>query len=147
MSVDGEERGRAPIELEAAPGAMLHLVVSAAGYQPAERDVQVGEGPEQRERVALERARPVVEREVRRPPPPDVKDVKPATGTVRFLVVPITAWATVACDGRKLGDTPMQDQKLAAGSYECTFTNPDLGTKTQRVEVRANTVSKVTVKF
>ena len=65
-------------------------------------------------------------------------------GTVRFAVTP---WAEVTCGGHRLGNTPFPDQRLPAGSYECRFTHPELGTRTQRVEVRANEESRVTLKF
>jgi serine/threonine-protein kinase len=66
-------------------------------------------------------------------------------GTVRFAVTP---WADVSCDGRKLGTTPLPDVSLAVGVYECKFSNPELGTiKTQRVEVKPNSHTRVVVKF
>jgi len=65
-------------------------------------------------------------------------------GAVRFAVTP---WAEVSCGGRNLGSTPLPDVHFAAGVYECRFSNPELGTRTQRVEVKANSHTRVVVKF
>ncbi len=65
-------------------------------------------------------------------------------GTVRFAVTP---WAEVSCGGRNLGSTPLPDVYFTAGVYECRFSNPELGTRTQRVEVKPNGHTKVVVKF
>jgi serine/threonine protein kinase len=65
-------------------------------------------------------------------------------GTVRFAVTP---WAEVSCGGRQLGTTPLPDVSLAAGVYECKFSNPELGIRTQRVEVKPNAHTRVRVKF
>jgi serine/threonine-protein kinase len=46
-----------------------------------------------------------------------------------------------------LGTTPLEDLKLPAGMYDCKFSNPELGTRAQRVEVKPNVHNKVVVKF
>jgi serine/threonine-protein kinase len=64
---------------------------------------------------------------------------------VRFAVTP---WAEVTCGGRNLGTTPFEAVSLPVGVYQCKFYNPDLGrTLTQKVEVKANGMNKVVVKF
>jgi serine/threonine-protein kinase len=65
-------------------------------------------------------------------------------GTVRFAVTP---WAEVSCGGRNLGTTPLPDVALHVGVYECKFSNPEFGLRTQRVEVKANSHTRVVVKF
>ena len=66
-------------------------------------------------------------------------------GTVRFVVSP---WANVSCGGWLVGQTPFEEQRLPAGSYECELSNPELGASERvRVDVRANQRSVVRVKF
>ncbi|WP_375766051.1 protein kinase [Archangium gephyra] len=65
-------------------------------------------------------------------------------GTVRFAVTP---WAEVSCGGRNLGSTPLPDVDFNVGVYECRFSHPEFGTRTQRVEVKPNGHTKVVVKF
>ncbi|WP_375760281.1 protein kinase [Corallococcus exercitus] len=67
------------------------------------------------------------------------------TASVSFVVTP---WAEVACNGRKLGETPFQPVQLHVGSYDCKFTNPELKrTVSRRIEVRPIDLNVVTVKF
>ncbi|MBN8231834.1 protein kinase [Corallococcus macrosporus] len=67
------------------------------------------------------------------------------TASVSFVVTP---WAEVACNGRKLGETPFQPVALHVGSYDCRFTNPELKrTVSRRIEVRPIDLNVVTVKF
>ncbi|WPB81006.1 serine/threonine-protein kinase [Archangium violaceum] len=85
--------------------------------------------------------------EPERPTPGPVERVasqESRRGTVRFAVTP---WAEVSCGGRNLGTTPLPDVSLTVGEYECKFSNPEFGTRTQRVEVKANSHTKVVVKF
>jgi serine/threonine-protein kinase len=85
--------------------------------------------------------------EPERPAPGPVERVasqESRRGTVRFAVTP---WAEVSCGGRNLGTTPLRDVSLTVGEYECKFSNPEFGTRTQRVEVKANSHTKVVVKF
>jgi eukaryotic-like serine/threonine-protein kinase len=77
----------------------------------------------------------------------DSQKEKPrAVASVQF-VAPIGAWARVKCGGRDLGETPFGEVQLPVGTLECEFSNPDLGNRTQRVEVRANEKNVVKVKF
>ena len=161
LVVDGQSRGKAPVVLEAKAGQELSVRADAPKYRSLTRKVQVQDAPAQVERLVLEaqvasppvverpRPQPVVERP--KPPPetprPVVVDTEPAEnrlGTVRFAVTP---WAEVSCNGRLLGSTPLRDVKLPAGSYDCKFSHPELGTRTQRVEVKPSVHNKVVVKF
>jgi hypothetical protein len=163
LVVDGKARGKAPVELEAKAGQALSVRADAPNHRSLTRKVQVKDAPTQVERLVLEAQAappPVTERPkpppvTERPkPPPEttrpVVDTEPAEsrlGTVRFTVTPLTVWAEVSCNGRVLGSTPFRDVKLPAGMYDCKFSNPELGTRTQRVEVKPNVHNKVVVKF
>ncbi|MDQ3263666.1 MAG: protein kinase [Myxococcota bacterium] len=122
--IDGKSAGRTPYTVEAAVGAALDFRIELAGFAPVSRTVRVeGPGP-QEATVNLER--------------------RSAKGKVRFVVTP---WATVSCNSLELGETPLADQELAVGTYQCRFVHPELGTVHRRVEVRANDLSKVLVQF
>ncbi len=159
LVVDGQSRGKAPVELEAKAGQELSVRADAPNFRSLTRKVQVKDAPTQVERLVLEAQAappPGVERpkppvtERPKPPPETTRPVvstEPAEirlGTVRFAVTP---WAEVSCNGRVLGSTPLRDIQLPAGSYDCKFSNPELGTRTQRVEVKPNVHNKVVVKF
>jgi len=163
LVVDGQARGKAPVELEAKAGQELSVRADAPNYRSLTRKVQVKDAPTQVERLVLE-AQAVPPPVVERPKPPQVKErpkpppetTRPVVetesaesrlGTVRFTVTPLTVWAEVSCNGRVLGSTPFRDVKLPAGMYDCKFSNPELGTRTQRVEVKPNVHNKVVVKF
>jgi hypothetical protein len=66
-------------------------------------------------------------------------------GTVRFVVSP---WANVSCGGWLVGQTPFEERRLPAGTYECEVSNPELGaTERVHLEVRANRRSVVRVRL
>lgn len=64
------------------------------------------------------------------------------TGTVQFDVTP---WGEISCDGRVLGRTPLPDRALPVGTHACEVTHPSLGTVRRQVDVKANTVEKVSI--
>ncbi|MET0404821.1 MAG: protein kinase [Cystobacter sp.] len=149
LTVDGTVYETSPVVVSARPGQQLRVVARAPRYQELSRTVTVGEEPAQEESLRLEPVpeAPRVERkpEPRPQPPPTQGERVPAgKGTVRFAVTP---WAEVSCGGRNLGSTPLTDVSLVAGVYECRFSNPEMGIRTQRVEVRPNSLTRVVVKF
>ena len=66
---------------------------------------------------------------------------------VRFVVKPISAWAEVFCGGSKMGETPFEAVQMTVGTHECRFSNPELGTRSRRVEVKPNAPNIVVVQF
>ncbi|QRN94007.1 protein kinase [Archangium violaceum] len=151
LTVDGKPLEKGQGVVSAMPGQELNLLAEAPRHRPLSRTVRVGEGPTQEVVLELE---PLAEspREEHKPEParaavaaverPSSQETR--RGSVRFAVTP---WAEVACGGRNLGTTPLPDVQLPAGVYECKFSNPEMGTRTQRVEVKANTHTRVLVKF
>jgi serine/threonine-protein kinase len=148
--VNGERVGTAPATTEAPRGAVLDLRAELSGYEPAVERYTVGDGEAETKTLTM-KALPRVngtKPPLVKPPPVDPV-VKPppvaaGRGTVRFVVKP---WATVECGPFKFGDTPFADQPMPAGEYRCTFSNPDLGQKTQLVRVEPNVTTKVSVTF
>ncbi|WP_395829946.1 serine/threonine-protein kinase [Archangium violaceum] len=149
LTVDGKPYDKVPVVVAATSGQELTVRAEAPRHQPLTRKVTVGQGPAQEESLVLEplpeppreepKPEPARPATVERPAPPETR-----RGTVRFAVTP---WAEVSCGGRNLGSTPLQDVQLVAGVYECRFSNPELGTRTQRVEVKPNSHTRVVVKF
>ncbi|WP_257458491.1 serine/threonine protein kinase [Archangium lipolyticum] len=151
LTVDGKPLEKGQGVVSATPGQELSLLAEAPRHRPLSKTVRVGEGPTQEVVLELE---PLAEapREEHKPEPvrstvaaverPSSQETR--RGSVRFAVTP---WAEVACGGRNLGTTPLPDVQLPAGVYECKFSNPEMGTRTQRVEVKPNTHTRVLVKF
>ncbi len=163
LFVNGEARGEAPLDLELRPEAQLSVRAELAGHETVAREVRMGGGPEQVEALTLqpvpvhkvetvrkaerrERVRRVERSErVQRDPEPASAQ---AAGRVRFAIMPLGVYANVRCGTFDLGQAPgMGDQRIPAGIYDCTFTNPELGTRGLRVDVRPNALNKVKVEF
>jgi hypothetical protein len=141
VEVNGQVHGKTPVALELPPNTSVKLRVSYPGYVDIERELRLSEEPFQAEVLTLEKVEAP-------PPPPTVQtappEPKPVVGTVRFAVTP---WADVTCGKFRFGSTPFEDKHLPPGIYDCVFRNPEFGAKSERVEVRANVTSRVTVRF
>lgn len=95
VSVDGEARGRTPLELVAHEQAASHQVVLAlAGYRPLEQTVELAPGEQDQLTLALE----------------------PLPATLALDSDP--SGATVQLDGRDAGQTPTSIDDLPAGQHE-----------------------------
>jgi hypothetical protein len=141
LRVNGEDVGAAPQTVEAKSGETLNVRAALKGHLELERRIRVTQtGTEQAETLRLEPARPA---KLPSAPASALREAK-AMGKVRFAVTP---WADVSCGPHRFGQTPFADQQLPVGTYECTFVNPDHGTRIQKVEVKPNTLAKVTVRF
>jgi serine/threonine-protein kinase len=128
--IDGRASGRTPKGIQVSANADLSVKMEYRGYFPLTEQMHIGAEALERtfrlDRITAESSRHL-------------------QGRVRFEVTP---WANVTCNSRKLGPTPfLVDQYLRAGTYQCTFVNPERGTKTQKIEVVANTVQTVRVQF
>jgi serine/threonine-protein kinase len=49
-----------------------------------------------------------------------------------FLAIDAAPWATVTLDGKLLGDTPLANVRVSAGSHALVFKNPDTGKEVRR---------------
>ena len=61
------------------------------------------------------------------------------------LSINATPWAEVTVDGRGLGETPIANVTLRAGSHELVFKHPQHGELKQTVVVKAGETGRVTV--
>jgi serine/threonine protein kinase len=129
LSVNGAAQGVTPATVELPARSTAQVRLELAGYRALSRRIRVGSGAQQAESLRLE---------------PLPTPTSRGTGTVAFVVSP---WAEVSCGAYKFGDTPFPEKTMAAGSYQCSFTNPKLGTRTRAVEVRPNARIVVAVKF
>ncbi|HUK34471.1 MAG TPA: PEGA domain-containing protein [Vicinamibacterales bacterium] len=68
--------------------------------------------------------------------------VSPPDGRVSINAVP---WASVSIDGNSLGETPLGNVALPVGEHQITFRHPQFGERTQKVIVKANASTRVSV--
>jgi eukaryotic-like serine/threonine-protein kinase len=127
--LDGEPAGRTPRTFLLVANSDVSVRLDYPGYATLNESVHVGRDSSQEELLRLDRLGP---------------NTKVAKGKVRFAVTP---WANVSCGQYDLGATPFADKELPVGVYSCKFTHPEHGTRIERVEVKANSVIKVSVKF
>ncbi|MBK7860228.1 MAG: serine/threonine protein kinase [Archangiaceae bacterium] len=128
-SVNGEKLGQTPLTLELPVGSNANLKLELAGYKELETTFNVPESGGEQAFALEEKAKKKSDR----------------FGMVRFKVDP---WATVECGELKLGDTPFPDKQLPAGTYKCSFSNPDFKKRRfEVVKVEPNALTKVIVKL
>jgi hypothetical protein len=70
--------------------------------------------------------------------------ISPPDGRVSINAVP---WATVSIDGNSFGETPLGNIVLPVGEHQIIFRHPQLGERTQKVIVKANASTRVSVTF
>ena len=113
ISVDGRERGAAPLEVEdLAPGE--HAVVArAARHAPARERVVVEPGRTASVELRLRAREAVAPRPAPAPPPQRA-----------VLVVNTQPWSNVTLDGELLGTTPIRGREIAPGAHQVVLENP-----------------------
>jgi serine/threonine protein kinase len=129
ITIDGQSSGRTPRAFLLPAQSEVTVRMEYPGYAPLTQQIRIGTGLTQEEMLRLDKLGP---------------NVKVAKGRVRFTVTP---WASISCGGMELGATPLPEKELPAGVYQCKFTHPEHGTRTERVEVKPNSVAKVSVRF
>ncbi len=126
--VDGQPlQGSPPFELRTSAG--LHRVVARRnGYRAETRELRLAGGETTRLRLDLDRDRAPMERGMR-------QEVAPMGGP-GALTFDARPWCDVRIDGRAVGQTPIVNHSLPAGSHRITCTNPELGvTRNLRVTI------------
>ena len=127
--LDGQASGRTPRAFLVPASTEVSVRLEYPGYATLSEQIRVGPGPSQEELLRLDRLDP---------------SSKGQKGKVRFAVTP---WAKVSCGPYDLGPTPLPEKELPVGVYQCRFTHPEHGTKVERVEIKAGSPAKVSVKF
>jgi serine/threonine-protein kinase len=146
ITVDGKSVGTAPVTLDSLTAGDHLLEATLEGHLPASRTVPL---PKPGERLMVELALAPA------PAPPPVDDTsaeKPkAVAAAKSkpmgrLTLKTTPWTSVFLGGKKLGDTPLIDVPVPAGTHLLKLTNPEAGLDSSiEVEVKAGqtTVKKL----
>ena len=118
----------------------VRIVVHQPGFRRYETTLALGGGETREHRVTL----------VRRvggsaAAAPTAAATTPAPGRGR-LTVGARPWCTVSVDGRAIGQTPIVNHDLAAGSHRITCSNPELGaTRQQTVVIRPGETTRTRI--
>jgi serine/threonine-protein kinase len=127
LTVDGKSVGSAPATLDTlAPGE--HVIEAVLdGFQPGVRTVPL---PKPGERLLIELA--LAPMPIAPPATPEAVDPKPGPIVVKpkptgKLTLKTSPWASVFLGGRKLGDTPLVEVSLPAGTHVLKLVNPETG--------------------
>ncbi len=111
-----------PYELRV-PAGRVAFRVAKTGFESAEREVPLRGGAATEVSVALSRERQVTSTPMRSTEmTPPVPSGPP--GTLTFDARP---WCNVSIDGQSVGQTPIVNRSIQAGSHRITCTNPELG--------------------
>ena len=126
VSIDGRQRGRAPLTIEDLPRASLRVRLSLEGHAPYETTAPLDAQSEARIDATLAR--------------------RVAIGT---LDVSSTPWARVSIGGRIVAEsTPAIGLRLPAGDHTVTLTNPRLAlTAQRRVTIREGQRTSLVVRL
>ena len=62
-----------------------------------------------------------------------------------ILSVNASPWAAVSIDQREVGETPLGNLELPAGSHDVVFRHPDFGERRQRITLRAGLTTRLSV--
>jgi PEGA domain-containing protein len=62
-----------------------------------------------------------------------------------ILSVNASPWAAVSVDQREVGETPLGNIELPAGSHDVVFRHPDFGERRQRITLRAGVTTRLSV--
>jgi TonB family protein len=128
VRVDGQARGRTPLDLADLPFGAHEVKVELKGYEPQTREVSLSaDSPAAEVRVAL--ARPAAA----------------ATGAADVVSTP--AGATVTVDGRAVGRTPLAGLKLKPGRRRFSIALAEHETWTGTVDVAAGETGRVEVRL
>ena len=140
LRLDGVDKGQAPLIEEVAAGQHL-LEARLDGYQLLTRSVEIERAGERvRIEMALLPNAPVPV------PEPAAAPARPRAAPQGKLSLATTPWTEVFLGKKKLGDTPLINLPLPAGTHTLTLKNPESKTRTTiQVEVKANetTVKKL----
>ena len=128
ISLDGADRGKSPVVLDAMPLGSHQIVASLDGRQSVTRTVTLSQNGE-RSTVVLALSANLA------PPVEIAKPVSLARGRLTLSTQP---WTHVTLNGRSLGDTPLVEVVLPVGRFTLKLTNEDRQVnETIEVEIKA----------
>ena len=145
LTIDGVPRGTAPLTIEDLPLGTLAVEASLEGYADAKREVTL-EHPGERVRIELALKPLLVLAAPTQTPTKTRKAVTTPRAAPGKLSLKTTPWTQVFFGKRKLGDTPLVNVPLPAGTHQLKLVAPDTGQKLDiEVEIKSNqtTVKKL----
>ncbi|MDX2013577.1 MAG: PEGA domain-containing protein [Myxococcaceae bacterium] len=122
ITIDGAPVGVAPVTVETLKVGEHEVEAALDGHQPGKRSVTL---PKPGERVLVEVALLPVAPAAPEPPPPSDPRPKARPVAMGKLTLKTTPWTSVFLGSKKLGDTPLVDVPLPAGTHVLKLTNPD----------------------
>jgi tRNA A-37 threonylcarbamoyl transferase component Bud32 len=143
VSVDGVERGKAPLELEL-PTGDHEITGELAGHGTDRERVKIKARKTTRVRLRLEkRGGEVVVKKPDKPDKPDKPPPDPAANAPGELRVATTPSCEVIIDGKARGSTPVRGIMLAPGNHTVQLVSSRFGIdRTFTVEVKSGEVTK-----
>jgi eukaryotic-like serine/threonine-protein kinase len=136
ISIDGKPSGTAPATVETLQVGEHEVEATLEGHQPVKRMVVL---PRPGERVLIELALlPIVPDKVEPASTPEAVRPRPRPAAMGKLTLKTTPWTQVYLAGKKLGDTPLVDLPVPAGTHVLKLVNPDSNLEsTIEVEVKS----------
>ena len=117
-------------------------MVSLAGHKAETRRLSLGTGEKYRLELALRETRRVASK--RRHTPMQARGAaRPSTG---FLTVHTVPWSDVFLGGRKLGQSPLAEKEIPAGTHTLVFKGP-FGRREKKVTIRPGDTAKLSLDF
>jgi serine/threonine-protein kinase len=140
ITIDGAPAGVAPVTIETLKVGEHDLEATLEGHQAVKRTVTL---PKPGERVMVELALLPVAPPPTPDPPPSEPRPKPRPVAMGKLTLKTVPWTSVFLGAKKLGDTPLVDVPLPAGTHVLKLTNPDSNLESSiEVEVKAGQTTK-----
>ncbi len=139
LTIDGESRGNAPQTIEDLAMGTVTIEAVLDGYARGKREVTLEQGERVRVELALT-ALPKRQPNIVKKTP---AAVKAAPGKLSLKTTP---WTQVFLGKKKLGDTPLVNVTLPAGTHQLRLVAPDTGAKLDiEVEIKSGetTVKKL----
>jgi serine/threonine-protein kinase len=120
------------------------IIVSLPGYKEETRLLTLDKTTTWKLEIALAplKTRTVAQKRVK--PQPTQARARPATG---YLTVNTVPWSDVFVGGRKLGQAPLAEKEVPAGTYRIVFKNPVFGRRERKVTIRPGDTTKLNLDF
>ena len=145
--LEGERKGKSPIELRLDTGKTYDLKLSKEGYQTKETKLVVDSPGAMARTVALT---PVPQPTKPKPKPRPKPRVTPPTklggtsGKPGVLSVNSTPWSYVYLNGKKIGETPLINLSIASGKHRLKLRSSDSSLKPRETSIRIKSGKKTT---
>jgi hypothetical protein len=120
------------------------IIVSLPGYKEETRLLTLDKTTTWKLEIALAPLKTKTVSQKRVKPQPTQARARPATG---YLTVNTVPWSDVFVGGRKLGQAPLAEKEVPAGTYRIVFKNPAFGRRERKVTIRPGDTTKLNLDF